>query len=93
MFNFDTLSLFLKDNPSINNRLACLVRDLMELPYIKAVLVVFAAFGIQLIEPFFSKTIQKGATQTSLGIFYKSIYTSMEKKLTFDFLTFESPLF
>ena len=93
LFNFDMLSLFLKDNPSINNRLACLVRDLMELPYIKAVLVVFAAFGIQLIEPFFSKTIQKGATHTSLGIFYKSIYTSMEKKLTFDFFTFESPNF
>ena len=67
LFNFDMLSLFLKDNPSINNRLACLVRDLMELPYIKAVLVVFAAFGIQLIEPFFSKNHSEGCNSHLSG--------------------------
>ncbi|QQP50653.1 Hypothetical protein FKW44_011728 [Caligus rogercresseyi] len=38
-------SKFLSQNPHINNRLACLVREVMELPYLKVVLVAFACLG------------------------------------------------
>ena len=87
------LDLFLKENPSINNRLACLVRDLLEIPYIKAVLVVFASFGVHLIEPFYSRTIQKGATHSKLSTFYKAIYSSMECSISSEFFFFSSPQF
>ena len=36
LYNMEWLNLLLQENPSINNRLDCLVRDLLEIPYIKA---------------------------------------------------------
>ena len=45
LFNFDTISSFLDDFPDITNRLACLVREVMSLPYLKPVLVTWAALG------------------------------------------------
>ena len=93
LYNMEWLDLFLKENPSINNRLACLVRDLLEIPYIKAVLVVFASFGVHLIEPFYCRTIQKGATHSKLGTFYKAIYSSMDCRLASEFFCFSRPQF
>ena len=81
LFNLEWME-FLQENPSINNRLACLGRDLLEIPYIKPVFVVFAAFGIHLIEPFYSKTIQLGATHSQLGLFYKGLFSSMNCTLS-----------
>ena len=49
----------------------------MTLPYLKPVLVVWAALGLHLVEPFYSRTIQTGATHSSLMAFFKVIYNSM----------------
>ena len=93
LYLYDWLKLYLSENPHITNRLACLVRDVFELPYLKVVLVVFASLGIQLIEPFFCRTIQSGATHSSLKIFYKDLYTSMATPITSDFFQFKKPRF
>ena len=39
--------------------------------------VVFAAFGVHLIEPFFSHTIATGATHSQLKEFYSKFYIKM----------------
>ena len=83
----------MQENPSINNRLACLVRDLLKIPYIKPVFVVFAAFGIHLIKPFYSKTIQKGTTHSQLGLFYNGLFSSMNCTLSVEFFMFSVPQF
>ena len=44
LYNFDNISSFLEEFPDISNRLACLVREVMVLPYLKPVLVVWAPF-------------------------------------------------
>ena len=77
LFYYDHLSEFLTQNPQICNRLACLVREGINLPYLKVVLAVFAIFGLHLIEPFYAKTIAKGATHSSLKQFYNDLHSSM----------------
>ena len=57
LFYWDWISIFLQDNPHISNRIACLLRDLMELAFLKVLLVAFAAIGVHLIEPFYCRTI------------------------------------
>ena len=47
------LAMFLDQNPQVNNKLACLVRDLLELHYLKVVFLVFASLGLQVFEPFY----------------------------------------
>ena len=78
LYNYYNISSFLDDFPDINNRLACLVREGMVLPYLKPVLVVWATIGLQLVEPFYARTIQNGATYSSLKVFFKELYNSME---------------
>ena len=47
-----------------------------------------------LIEPFYARTIDKGATHSSLKKFYKELYSSLSKiNVTPDFLTFSHPAF
>ena len=75
----------------ITNRLACLVRELLQLQYLKPVLVVFAAMGVHLIKPFYAKTIQKGMTHSKIEAFYQALYTSMDQKVTSTFFNFEEP--
>ena len=48
LYHWPHLCEFLAVNPNINNRLACLVREVMKLSYLKQVLAVFAC----LVEPF-----------------------------------------
>ena len=57
LYNYDWLSLYLNENPDTANRLACLIRNVFELPYLKVVFVAFAGLGIHLIEPFYCRTI------------------------------------
>ena len=72
VYNYDHLSDFLSSYPHINNRLACLVIEVMELSYLKVILVVIACLGAHLVEPFYARTIEKDATHTELRYFYKS---------------------
>ena len=47
--HWSDLKEFMAANPGINNRLACLVREVMELPYLLPVFVVFACFGVHMV--------------------------------------------
>ena len=91
IYNYDHLAEFMSQNPNINNRLACLVREVMDLPYLKVVLVVFACFGVHLVEPFYARTIEKGATHTQLREFYKGLHTGMGQPISDDFARFIKP--
>ena len=53
----------------------------------------FAALGNHLIEPFYARTIEKGATHSQLKIFYKQLYQSMERPVEADFFNLDSPQF
>ena len=55
LFHWEHLKEFLALNPAINNRLACLVREVMELPYLQPVLAVIACLGVHLVEPFYNQ--------------------------------------
>ena len=93
VFYYDHLSEFLGKNPQICNRLACLVREVLALPYLKTVFAVFASFGIQLIEPFYAKTITKGATHSDLKVFYRSLFENLSEPVGSDFFDFGNPAF
>ena len=90
-YNYDHLTEFLDQNPQINNRLACLVRELMVLPYLKVVLVVFACLGVHLVEPFYARTIEKDTTHTQLKEFYKGLHTALGNPISDDFTKFIKP--
>ena len=91
--NYDYLGEFLAENPYINNRLACLVREVMELPYFKIVFVVFACLGVHMVEPFYARTITKRATHTELKSFYKSLNSSLGEAVSDNFFSFAEPEF
>ena len=94
MHNFEHLIGFLDENPQISNKFACGVRELLNLPYLKVIFCVFASLGIQLIEPFYARTIQQGATHTSLKKFYEDLYSSLcNQCITAELLTFVQPAF
>ena len=93
LFLYEHLANFLTENTQIVNKLACLARELLELPYIKTVFLVFAAIGIHIIEPFYVSTIQTGATHTSLKKFYKELYDGMDTTVDITFFQFGKPEF
>ena len=93
VYNFGFLAQFLAENPHINNRLACLVREVMELPYLKVVLVVFACLGVHMVEPFYARTIKKGATHSELKVFYKALHDSLDHHPSENLYTFSGPEF
>ena len=93
LFYWDWICLFLQENPQVSNRLACLVRDLMDLPYLKVIFAVFAGIGVHLVEPFYWKTVEKGATHSILKIFYKGLYHDMETPVEINFFEFNAPSF
>ena len=84
---------FLDENPKITNRMACIVRSFLKVEYLKPTFTVFAALGIQLIEPFYSATIAKGATHSQLKIFYQTPHDQLSRNVTEDFFTFKEPWF
>ena len=61
----------LSENPHISNKIACLVREFMNLPHLREVYCAFAALGVHLIEPVYARTITQGATHSELKVFYK----------------------
>ena len=69
---------YLDQNPGVNNRLACLTREVLALPYLKPVMAALAFLGVYLVEPFYARTIEKGATHSELKKFYKELYNRME---------------
>ena len=85
--------MFLQSNPHISNRLACLVRGLLEIPYLKTVFVVFATLGVHLVEPFYARTIEDTATHSKLKVFYKSLFESMDTTVDDSFFEFKEPAF
>ena len=94
LYHWPHLCEFLEINPSINNRLACLVREVMELSYLKPVLAVFACLGVHLVEPFYAHTISPNATHSKLKVFYTKLYESMDtKEASEDLFTFTKPMF
>ena len=49
LHHWQDLKDLMSANPGVNNRLACLVREVMELPYLIPVFVVFACFGVHMV--------------------------------------------
>ena len=94
LHNQDHLEAFLSDHPHISNKLACLVRELMNLPHLKVIYACFALLGVQLVEPFYSRTIHPEATHSTLKAFYHGLYESLNKqKVTTDFIQLDKPHF
>ncbi|KAL5500287.1 hypothetical protein EMCRGX_G011821 [Ephydatia muelleri] len=92
--NYEHLAGFLSDNPHISNKLACLVRELTNLPHLRVVYCAFAALRVHLIEPFYARTITQGATNSELKVFYKKIYECLiNQKAHSEFLIFSKPFF
>ena len=92
LHNLPHLKQFLADHPNINNRLACLVREVIDLSYLVVVLASFAAIGIHVIEPFYAKTIHKESTHSSLKEYYTLLHRDLGKEVKEDFFTFEAPV-
>ena len=65
----------------------------MELPYLRVILVVFACLEIHLVEPFYARTIEKGATHTNLRDFYKGLHISLSKPISDQYTRFTKPEF
>ena len=94
LHNFPHLESFLADHPHISNKLACLVRELMNLPHLKVIYSVFALLGVQLVEPYYSITIDTKSSHSSLKVFYQGLYDSLTKtKASDDFILLEKPHF
>lgn len=89
LFHFDDFTEFLSDCTDVTNKLACLVRDALNLPYLQPVLVVLAAFGIQMISPFHAKSIETSTTHSSFQLFCSKLYEDLKTRnidaLFFDF--------
>ena len=88
LFHWEHLKEVLALNPAINNRLACLVREVMELPYLQPVLACVWASNW-----WSPSTISTTSTHSSLKEFFISLYESMEDKLGDNFFTFANPVF
>ena len=92
--NYEHIEGFLSINPQISNKLACLIRELQNLPHLKVIYCVFALLGVHLIEPFYAITITTGTTHTMLTTFYKNLHTSLStQKVSADFLSLTKPFF
>ena len=91
IYSKDALQDFLLNNISIDNRLACLVRDIFQQEYALLAMAVVAVFGIQMIEPFHAVTISKESSHKSLQIFFKDLYRKLITTITEDFFSFEKP--
>ena len=93
LFLLEHISNFLSENPHIVNKLACLTRELLELPYLKTVFLVFNTLGVHLIEPFYAKTIENGATYSSLKVFYQKLYDGLSSPVDMKIFQFTEPAF
>ena len=87
----ETVNDFLATHPDIDNRLACIVRDTYDQEYLVLVLAVVGAFGLQLVEPFHSKTLSKTSNHNTLTIFFQELYKKMGDSLDHEFFNLEVP--
>ena len=78
-------------HPDIDNRLACIVRDVYEQEYLKLAMAVVAVFGLHLIEPFHAKTISKSSNHNTLTIFFKNLHEKMDTPIAPAFFELNSP--
>lgn len=90
LFNVEYFQQFLDENPQISNRLACLVRELLTLPYLRTVFAVWAAVGVHVVEPFYVMTISKDSTHSRLKEYYQTLHTDLGKKQDERLLQLES---
>ena len=74
LYSRDLLNEFLLSHPDIDNKLACIVRDVYQQEYLVLVLAVVAAFGLQLVEPFHAVTISKSSTHYTLMTFFYNLH-------------------
>ena len=91
IFSKQVLQDFLMTNTNIDNRLACLVRDIFQQEYAQLAMSVVAVLGFQLIEPFHAKTISKSSTHRSLQVFFKELYAKMTSPITKEFFLMDKP--
>ena len=84
---------WLRERTDINNRLACYVLSMENVTYLKISLAVFAAFGIQLVEPFNATMFSKKTTHSSLLQFYPSLMQKLDNSISADFFAFEKNVF
>ena len=87
----EILQDFLLSHPDIDNRLACIVRDIYRQEYLKLVLAVVVIFGIQLIEPFHATTISKQSNHKTLKLFFKNLHDTMYVPITNHFFVLDNP--
>ena len=53
LHNYPHLESFQCDPPHISNKLACLVRELMNLPHLKVIFSCFVLLGVHIVELFY----------------------------------------
>ena len=89
VYNFDHLVEFLNQNPPHQQPLDLLGSrsNGAPLPY-RVILVVFACLGVHLVEPFYTRTIEKGATHTNLRDFYKGLHISLSQPISDQYTRF-----
>ena len=93
-YHWDDFCSFLESHIYITNKLACLVRDALNLDYVKVVIAVIATIGVHLISPYHATTIAKTATHSSLKVFLNSLYSDLANHhVNEDFFKFEAPEF
>ena len=93
LYLWDHVFAWLSERTDINNRLACYVRSMEKVPYLKISLAVFASFGIQLIEPFNATMFSNKTTHTSLIEFYSPLMQKLNDQITEKFFNFEQNVF
>ena len=86
---WDSYFSWLRERTDINNRLACYIRSMETVSYLRISLAVFAAFGIHLIEPFNATMFSNQTTHTTLLAFYQSIMNKLDETVSETFFSFE----
>ena len=93
-YHWNDFSSFLESYSDITNKLACLVRDALNLDYVKVVIVVMAAIGVHLVSPYHAMTISQNATHKRLEVFYETLYNILiNHSVGEDFFKFIEPEF
>ena len=91
-YHWDDFKNFLDSHDYVTNKLACLVRDSLNLEYIKVVVAVVACMGIHLVSPYHAKTISIDTTHSTLKEFLTSLYTSLNNHvITQSFFELDHP--
>ena len=93
LYSRASLNQLLSTHPDIDNRLACIVRDIYRQVYLVLVLAVVSAFGMQLVETFHAKTLSHESNHNTLRVLFKELHDKMNENLTEEFFLLESPWF